>query len=424
MTSKTLFRRALKSLAGGVSSPVRSFRSVGGNPIFFKRGKGPYLWDVEGKRYLDLCMSWGPLILGHAHPQAVRTLLRTARSGTSFGACHENEVALAEIIRSALPSFEKIRFVSSGTEAAMSALRLARAFTRRDKILKFSGGYHGHSDSLLVEAGSGGLTFGKPSSEGVPRAVAKNTFVIPYNHPDILEGVFKKMGDALSAVIVEPVAANMGVVVPSLDFLKSLRRLTRKHGALLIFDEVVTGFRSAWGGAQILFGIAPDLTCLGKIIGGGLPVGAFGGRKEIMRFLAPEGPVYQAGTLSGNPLAVSAGLETLQILRRNMPYARLEVFTANLCENLRRIFGKSGIPVQVNHHASLFTIFFTGESVFDLESAKLSDTSRFARFFQAMRKEGIYLPPSQFEACFLSTAHTDSALLLFERAVQKFLGRL
>lgn len=424
MTSKALFRRALKSLAGGVNSPVRSFRSVGGNPIFFKRGKGPCLWDVEGKRYLDLCMSWGPLILGHAHPQVVRTLLRAARSGTSFGACHENEVVLAEIIRSALPSLEKIRFVSSGTEAAMSALRLARAFTRRDKILKFSGGYHGHSDSLLVEAGSGALTFGKPSSEGVPRVVAKNTFVIPYNHPDILEGVFKKMGDALSAVIVEPVAANMGVVVPSLDFLKSLRRLTRKHGALLIFDEVVTGFRSAWGGAQTLFRIAPDLTCLGKIIGGGLPVGAFGGRKEIMRLLAPEGPVYQAGTLSGNPLAVAAGLKTLQMLRRNRPYARLEALTVNLCGNLRRIFGKSGIPVQINHHASLFTIFFTGESVFDLESAKLSGAYRFARFFQTMRKEGIYLPPSQFEACFLSTAHTDSALLLFERAVQKSLGRL
>lgn len=389
---------------------MRAFLSVGGDPLFIQRGKGSRLWDVDGNEFIDYVGSWGPLILGHAPPPVVRALKRAAEKGTSFGAPTELETELARLITSALPSVERVRFVNSGTEAVMSALRLARAFTRRDKIIKFAGGYHGHADGLLVKGGSGLATLGIPESPGVPAAYAQNTLVCPYNDLKAVEQLFQAYPEEIAAVIVEPVAANMGVVLPQTGFLEGLHQLTRQFGALLIFDEVITGFRVAYGGAQQLYGIGADLTCLGKVIGGGLPVGAYGGRQEIMGLVAPAGPVYQAGTLSGNPLAMTAGITTLRLLGQPGVYGRLERQGAFLARGLGEAARKAGISAIITRVGSLLTVFFTPDPVTDYDSARRSDTQRYARFFHGMLERGIYLPPSQFEAWFVSLAHTRADL--------------
>lgn len=406
--SASIQRRALGSLAGGVDSPVRGFRAVGGEPVIIDRGTGSRLFDADGNSYLDYVGSWGAMILGHAHPAVTRALAEQAARGTSFGLTTELEVHLAEKIRSALPSIERIRFVSSGTEAAMSAIRLARAFTGRDRFLKFEGGYHGHADSFLSQAGSGLATLGIASSAGVPETFAALALNAPYNDIPACERIFAAQGPALAAAIVEPVAANMGVVPPAAGFLEALRGLTERHGALLIFDEVITGFRLGWSGAQGRFGIRPDLTLLGKIIGGGMPVAAYGGRADVMNMVAPEGPVYQAGTLSGNPLAMRAGLATLAEIERPEFYPALDARGRRLAEGFQMILEDSGIPGWVGAAGSLVTLFFTGDPVRDYTSAKRSDTARFARFFREMLGRGILLPPSQFEAIFVSAAHTDA----------------
>ena len=405
--SQELFKKAQQLIPGGVNSPVRAFRAVGGEPIFIARGGGSRVWSVDGDDYLDYVMSWGPLILGHAHPEVVESLSEVLRAGTSFGAATAAEVELAARIREAFPSIERVRLVNSGTEATLSALRLARAATGRDKILKFEGCYHGHADSLLVKAGSGVATFGLPDSPGVPRALAELTITAPYNDSAYLEEVFRKHGDQLAAAIVEPIAGNMGCVPPLPAFLKSLRSLTTKYGAVLIFDEVMTGFRVAYGGAQQLYGIVPDLTTLGKIIGGGLPVGAYGGKAELMDLVAPAGPVYQAGTLSGNPLAVAAGLKTLEVICRPGFYERLEVLSARLAEGLAGEAKRVGVPLVVNRVGSMLTVFFTSSPVIDYSTAKRSDAQAFARFFRALLERGVYFPPSQFEALFVSSAHSE-----------------
>lgn len=405
--SAALFRRAQCVLVGGVNSPVRAFRAVGGVPRWIARGRGSTLWDVDGHRYVDYCGSWGPLILGHA-PSAVLKAVRSALArGTSFGASSEPELRLAELICEALPSVEQIRFVSSGTEAVMSAIRLARAVTQRDIIVKFAGCYHGHVDSLLVQAGSGAMTLGVPSSAGVPQGVTQETRVLPFNALRAVEQLFRKEGGRIAAVIVEPVAANMGVVLPQPGFLEGLRTMTTGHAALLIFDEVITGFRLGFGGAQAQYRVTPDLTCLGKIIGGGFPVGAYGGRRALMKWVAPLGPVYQAGTLSGNPIAMSAGLATLHHLRHRTVYARLEHLTQRLVEGIRAAAWSHGVPLRINTVGSLFTVFFAREPVVDEQTARQADPRRYARFFQGMLKRGVYLPPSQFEAAFVSAAHTE-----------------
>jgi glutamate-1-semialdehyde 2,1-aminomutase len=404
--SKKLFTEAQKYLPGGVDSPVRAFKAVGGEPLFIKRGCGSKIYDADGNEFIDYVCSWGPLILGHAYPQVVEAVCRAAEGGTSFGAPTELEIKLAKMICEAMPSIEKIRFVSSGTEATMSALRLARAFTKRDKILKFDGCYHGHSDGLLVKAGSGVATLGLPDSPGVPRGYAENTLVASYNNLCEVEEIFDQHQD-IAAVIIEPVAANMGVVAPHPMFLEGLRAITEANGALLIFDEVITGFRMAYGGAQELYGIKPDLTCLGKIIGGGLPVGAYGGRDEIMSMVAPSGGMYQAGTLSGNPLAMSAGIATLEALKRGGAYKELERKSRRLEEGITRAAEACGTTVATARIGSLLTVFFTANLPADYESAKGSNTKRFARFFNALLDRGIYWPPSQFEAAFVSLAHSD-----------------
>jgi glutamate-1-semialdehyde 2,1-aminomutase len=406
--SRDLFARAAKILVGGVDSPVRAFRAVGGTPLIVDRARGSRIWDVDGHEYIDFVCSWGALILGHADGDVLRAISQQAQQGTSFGMTSPLEVELGEQIARALPSVERIRFVSSGTEATMSAIRAARGFTRRDLILKFEGGYHGHSDCFLVEAGSGLATLGLSSSPGVPDAFARLTLNAPYNDLEAVERIFSEQAKKIAAVIVEPVAANMGVVPPVDGFLEGLRRITRRDGALLIFDEVITGFRVAHGSAQTVFQVTPDLTTLGKIIGGGLPVAAYGGRREIMEEIAPLGPVYQAGTLSGNPLAMRAGLATLAKLEAPGFYGVLNHKAQRLAEGLRSALAESHIAGEVNAAGSLLTLFFSPQPVRDYASAKQSDTSRFAAFFQEMLGRGVFLPPSQFEALFVSAAHADA----------------
>jgi glutamate-1-semialdehyde 2,1-aminomutase len=389
-----------------VNSPVRAFRSVGGEPRFIKSGRGARIVDADGKSYIDYVGSWGPLILGHGAAPVREALRKQIDLGTSFGASTEQEIVLAEMICKAFPSIEKVRLVNSGTEAVMSAIRVARAFTGRNKILKFDGCYHGHADGLLVKAGSGVVTLGLPDSPGVPPQYSALTISAPYNDLETIERALACNRAEIAAVIVEPVAGNMGTVPPAKGFLQRLRKLTREDGALLIFDEVMTGFRVAYGGAQQLYEVKPDLTCLGKIIGGGLPVGAYGGKREIMSWVAPEGPVYQAGTLSGNPLAVAAGIATLTALRKPGTYRRLEQTTAGLVEGLRSAAAVKGIPIQINRVGSMFTVFFTSAPVSDFATAKTSDTARYGKFFRSLLEQGIYLAPSQFEACFVSLAHS------------------
>ena len=405
--SQEWFQRALKVLPGGVNSPVRAFRAVGGDPIYFASGKGSHLTDVDGRSYIDYVLSWGPLILGHCHPEVTEALVEALATGTSYGACTPAEVELAERICEAYPSIERVRLVNSGTEATMAALRLARAATGRDKILKFEGCYHGHGDSLLVKAGSGVATLGLPDSPGVPRALAELTVTVPFNDPAALEEAFRVHRNQLAAVILEPVVGNVGCVPPRPGFLEKVRALTAEQGTVLIIDEVMTGFRVAYGGAQQLYKIQPDLTTLGKVIGGGLPVGAYGGKAALMDQIAPAGPVYQAGTLSGNPLAMRAGLKTLEILRRPGSYERLEQLTARLAERIKQRAAGAGIPVTINRVGSMFTVFFTGETVTDYATAKTSDVARFGKFFRGLLERSVYFPPSQFEAAFMSLAHTE-----------------
>jgi glutamate-1-semialdehyde 2,1-aminomutase len=405
-------------MPGGVNSPVRAFKAVGGTPFFVAKGEGCYLWDVDGNRFIDFVCSWGPLILGHAHPEVVAAVKEAVEKGTTYGAPTELEVALAEKIQQAFPSMEMLRLVNSGTEATMSAIRAARGYTGRKKIVKFEGCYHGHADYLLVKAGSGAATFGIPDSAGVPEGTAQDTIVLPYNDIEAFNKTMDAMGKEIAAVIVEPIAGNMGVVLPKPEFLFALRQQTEKHGVVLIFDEVITGFRVAYGGAQSLYGIKPDMTCLGKIVGGGFPLAAYGGRKEIMQTVAPLGPVYQAGTLSGNPVAVTAGLKTLEILERDNPYPELERRTKQLTQVISEAAKEAGVPVQINQIASMFTVFFTDQPVVDYASARRSDTQRYARFFHALLERGVYFPPSQFEAAFLSTAHDDEALSFAQEAVR------
>ncbi len=404
--STKLFHRAQKTIPGGVNSPVRAFKAVGGHPLFIRRGFGPHLEDVDGKTYIDYVCSWGPLILGHAHPAVVKAIQNAAARGTSFGAPTELELELAEIITSAFPSVEMVRMVNSGTEACMSAIRLARSFTNRDKIVKFSGCYHGHADGLLVTAGSGAATLNIPSSYGVPGGYLSETIVLPFNNLQACEQLFTERGNQIAAVLVEPIPGNMGVVYPQDGFLAGLRKITRRHNSLLIFDEVITGFRVAWGGAQTQFKIKPDITCLGKIIGGGLPVGAYGGRRDIMELVAPLGGMYQAGTLSGNPVAIAAGLATLKELKKKGTYSRLDAMGKELCTGIRDKAEEHGITVRVEECGSMFTVFFSAKPPACYEDAKESDVEQFRDFFQGMLRAGIYLPPSQFEAAFISLAHT------------------
>jgi glutamate-1-semialdehyde 2,1-aminomutase len=408
--AQELFARARNILVGGVDSPVRAFRAVGGTPLVVDRAQGSRLWDVDGREYIDYVCSWGALILGHADPDVVAAIADQAQRGTSYGMTSPLEIELGEAITKALPSMELLRFVSSGTEATMSAIRLARGFTKRDYILKFEGGYHGHADSFLVEAGSGVATLGISGSPGVPAALAALTLNAPYNDLEAAERLFQQYAGKIAAVIVEPVAANMGVVPPAPAFLEGLRKITQRDGALLIFDEVITGFRIAYGGAQSHFRLQPDLSVFGKVIGGGLPVAAYGGRGDIMEMIAPLGPVYQAGTLSGNPLAMRAGLATLPKLAAAGFYDSLNRKAQSLAEGLRAALKDSGLPGHVNIAGSLLTVFFTAEPVRDYADAKKSDTARFAAFFNQMLSRGIFLPPSQFEALFVSAAHTSEDL--------------
>lgn len=407
--SEQLIARASQFIPGGVNSPVRAFKGVGGTPIFFESGEGAYLTDADGNRYVDYVGSWGPMLLGHGNPDIVRAVQEQAAKALGFGAPTSLEIDLAEQVIGMVPGIDKLRMVNSGTEATMSAIRLARGFTGRDMILKFAGCYHGHSDSLLVKAGSGLLTLGIPNSPGVPEAVAANTLTVPFNHAEAVAGAFETYRDKIACVIVEPVAGNMGCIPPLPGFLEALSEITTANGALLIFDEVMTGFRVARGGAQALYGITPDLTTLGKIIGGGLPVGAFGGRADIMDHIAPVGDVYQAGTLSGNPLATVAGLTMLRALDDAL-YERLGAATARLCEGLAERAAAAGIPVTLNSVCGMFGLFFTSGEVTEFDHAANSDVNRFNRFFHAMLEQGVYLAPSAFEAGFLSTAHDDAII--------------
>ncbi len=407
--SAEIFRRAQELIPGGVNSPVRAFRSVGLEPVVLARGAGSHVWDVDGNEYIDYVGSWGPLILGHCRAEVMEALREAMACGTSFGASTARELELALLIREAFPSVEKVRLVNSGTEATMSAIRVARAFTGRNLVVKFEGCYHGHVDALLVKAGSGVATLGLPETAGIPAEVARHTLALPFNDFAALAAAFDRWGQEIACVIVEPVVGNMGCVPPEPNYLEEMRRLTQKSGALLIFDEVITGFRLSWGGVQQLTGITADLTTLGKVIGGGLPVGAYGGRADLMAQVAPEGPVYQAGTLSGNPLAVGAGIATLRLLRGDPDfYARLDRLAGRLVSGVASAAADAGVPLTVNRRGSMFTFFFTGRPVKDYATAKTSDTAAFAAFFRAMLEEGIYLPPSQFEAAFLSAAHSEA----------------
>ncbi len=406
--SQAAFARAQQSIPGGVNSPARAFGGVGGQPLFIARAQGAYLWDLDGARYIDYIGSWGPMILGHAHPRVISAIVEAAARGTSFGAPTEAESQLAELVIAAVPSIQQLRLVSSGTEATMSAIRLARGFTGRDKIVKFSGCYHGHVDSLLVAAGSSAATLGVPNSPGVTAGTTRDTLLLEYNDVAALEQVFDQHGAAIAGVILEPVVGNMGLVEPTRELLTALRELTTRHGALLIFDEVMTGFRVAYGGAQARYGVTPDLTTLGKIIGGGLPVGAYGGRKEIMQRVLPAGPVFQAGTLSGNPLATAAGIATLKLLRDESPYEHLEQLSARLAAGLATAAREAGVPHSVARVGSMLTLFFNPQPVTNWPAASRCDTARFARYFWELIERGVYMPCSQFEALFVSAAHTPA----------------
>ena len=408
--SRAYFKTAQLAIPGGVNSPVRAFRSVGGDPLFIKKAKGATLEDVDGNSFIDYVLSWGPMILGHAHPSVLNAIIQAAKQGTSYGAPCQDETELARVIIQAVPSIDQIRLVNSGTEAVMSAIRVARAFTKRDSILKFDGCYHGHADHLLVKAGSGIATLGLPDTPGVPKAFARHTLTAPYNDIQATEKIIHKHAKNLAAIIVEPVAGNMGVVPPTDEFLPWLRMITKKHEILLIFDEVITGFRVHFGGAQARYKVMPDLTCLGKIIGGGLPIGAYGGRKNIMQMIAPAGPVYQAGTLAGNPVAVAAGLETLRQLKKPGVYKELEKKSRMVAEGLREAAKEARIPYYQTRVGSMLGGFFTEGPVANFASAKKSNTARYAKFFHGMLENGVYVAPSQFEAMLLSTAHSDSKI--------------
>jgi glutamate-1-semialdehyde 2,1-aminomutase len=420
--SKLYFEKAIKLMPGGVNSPVRACKAVKATPIFFERGEGPYLISSDGDRYIDYVCSWGAIILGHAHPEVIANVYFASKRGTSFGAPTWLEVEMAEFITRVVPTVEVVRLVTSGTEATMSAVRLARAYTGRKKIVKFDGCYHGHADSFLVRAGSGLATFGIPASPGVPDELASLTISLPFNDFQAVEEVFKKEGEEIACVIVEPVPANMGVIYPKPGFLEFLREITKKYGVLLIFDEVITGFRLSLGGAQAYFNVEPDLTTLGKIIGGGLPIGAYGGKREVMKLIAPDGPVYQAGTLAGNPIAVASGLAVLKELSKPGTYELLEELSSYLEKGLREVLERLGLPYRLHRLGSMITLFFTDKEVVDFASAQTSDTEKFARFWQEMVKEGVYLPPSQFEAWFVSLAHgkevLDRTILAFEKALK------
>ena len=422
--SEELFARAQRLIPGGVNSPVRAFKAVGGTPLFIRKAEGARMWDADGKGYIDYVGSWGPLILGHAHPSVVEAITQAAVRGTSYGAPCAAEVELADRVVRLVPSIQKVRFVSSGTEATMSALRLARGFTGRNKILKFEGCYHGHADALLVAAGSGVATLGIPGSPGVPPGTVADTVTAPFNDLGAVEKVVEAHGPDLAAIIVEPVAGNMGCVAPRDGYLQGLRDLATRAGAILVFDEVMTGFRLSSGGAQVLYGIKPDLTCLGKIIGGGLPVGAYGGRADIMDHVAPSGPVYQAGTLSGNPLAMAAGCVTLDLLQRAGTYMRLEMLAARLHAGLLGARDEADVKVTINRVGSMITLFFTPGPVHDYASAKTSDTALFARFFHELLARGIYFPPAQYEAAFVSLAHTESDIDATVRAAGEIFREL
>jgi glutamate-1-semialdehyde 2,1-aminomutase len=410
MNNQSLFAAASRVLPGGVNSPVRAFKSVGGEPFFAQRAEGPYLWDVEGKRYIDYIGSWGPMIAGHAHPAVIEAVTRVARDGLSFGVPNALEVTMGETLTRLLPSCEMVRMVNSGTEATLSAIRLARGATGRTRIVKFEGCYHGHGDSFLVKAGSGALTFGLPDSPGVPKELADLTLTLPYNDFDAATALFAARGDELAGLIVEPIAGNMNCILPKDGYLQHLRRLCSQHGTVLIFDEVMTGFRVALGGAQARYGVTPDLSTFGKIIGGGMPVGAFGGRRELMQLIAPAGPVYQAGTLSGNPVAMAAGLATLELIQAPGFYEALEASTHVLCDGLEQAARDAGVAVTTNRSCAMFGLFFTDQPVESYAQATACDVAAFRRFFHAMLERGVYLAPSAYEASFLSSAHTDEVI--------------
>lgn len=421
MNNKKLFEAAKKVIPGGVNSPVRAFKAVGGAPVFIKRAKGPYLYGENGKRYLDFVGSWGPMLFGHAPQGLIQAISKKIKDGTSFGAPTIGETQLAEAICEFFPAIQKVRLTSSGTEAVMSAIRLARGYTGRPRILKVDGGYHGHVDSLLIQAGSGATTFGVPDSEGIPSGISHLSLSIPYNDIAALERAFASVGKEIAAFVLEPVPGNMGTVLPSDDYLQAARRISKKYGALLIFDEVMTGFRITEGGAQKYYGVKPDLTCLGKIVGGGMPLAAFGGRAEIMNFLAPLGPVYQAGTLSGNPAAVSAALWMLNEIKAKKPHAALHKRCAKFYSDLHQFIHVNKLPVTLNHIGSMWTLFFTAGPVTDYASAKKSNTVEFAKFFNRCLEQGVYLAPAQFEANFISAAHSEDQLKLAFRIIQKSL---
>ena len=420
--SKALFEEACKHLVGGVNSPVRAFKSVGGTPLFIKKGEGPYITDADENKYVDFVGSYGPLILGHNDPDVKEATIKALENGTTFGASTENEIVLAELVKEAFPGMEKVRFVNSGTEAVMSAIRLARAFAKKNKIIKFAGCYHGHSDFLLAQAGSGLLTLSLPGSAGVPESVVADTIIVPYNDIEAVAQAFEKHKGQIAAVLIEPVPGNMGLVLPENDFLQKLRELTTSEGILLICDEVMSGFRQSFGGAQHFYEIKPDITCLGKIIGGGMPVGAYGARAEIMDMVAPLGPVYQAGTLSGNPIAMAAGIATLTKLKDKATYKHINNLTGQLAEGMRRIANENHIKMQIAVFGSMITPFFNDQRVTDYASALKSDTEKFAKFFWILIHNGIYPPPSQFETWFVSAKHTeadiDTTLIAFQKAIQ------
>lgn len=420
--SQSLFEKSLKRIPGGVNSPVRAFKSVGRSPVFIQRARGSKLWDVDGNEYIDYVGSWGPMILGHAHPRIVEAVQKAATDGTSFGAVTERELEMAELIASIMPSVEMVRMVNSGTEATMSAIRLARAYTGKNKIIKFEGCYHGHADSFLIKAGSGAMTFGIPDSPGVTKATSGDTLTARYNDIKSVKTLLDNSPNEIAALIVEPIVGNMGCVPPKLNFLKELRELCTRNNIVFIIDEVMTGFRVALGGAQQLYAVSADITTLGKIIGGGLPVGAYGGKKEIMSMVAPAGPMYQAGTLSGNPLAMAAGIEMLTILKNDPSiYTRLEEKSSRLEKGIQTIIEKHHLPLTQNRIGSMFTLFFTKEKVYDYETAKTSDTKKFAVYFNEMLDRGIYLAPSQFEAAFMSDAHTNEDIERTVDAAEKSL---
>jgi len=422
--SEVLYKKSQDVFAGGVNSPVRSFKGVGGVPRFIARGQGAYLWDADGQRYIDFCNSWGATILGHAPTAVTSAVNRTARKGLSFGAPTELELELGLLIQKAFPSMSRLRLVSSGTEAVMSAIRLARAATQREVIVKFAGCYHGHVDSLLVKAGSGALTLSTPDSAGIPAALAQRTRVLPYNDVEAARDLFRREGQSIAAVIVEPIAANMGVVPPRPGFLEELRTLTTANGTLLIFDEVITGFRLTFGGAQTLYKITPDLTCLGKIVGGGMPLAAYGGRRDIMDWVAPLGPVYQAGTLAGNPVAVASGIATLSYLKSRSPYKALDQLTAWFTEEIEDLAREIGLSVRVNRMGSMWTLFFNNAPVVDLTSVQRSNAPLYATFFHHLLERGVYFPPSAFEASFITTAHTRSILRKALSSIEKAFKKL